>query len=200
MRRTLALVLLLLVIPSLLVGCGGAAPTDEEIKALASDLIADSLFPNETFLGDGIPVGEHAFDDYWYADEDWMREHDTYTVEALVAAAEAVYSPEVAEMLTRFAALGSQEELPHYRNRTVEEGLLVLKTHPAMFRGLSFEYGTDGMTVEEKSADRAVVSLSVLVRREGKEAQEKTLRLPLVRGEDGWRLDKLTYVAYEDVD
>ncbi len=200
MRRLLALLLLLLVILSLLVGCGGAAPTDEEIKAAARELIGASVLPNAVFLGDGIPAEEWAFDGYRYADEDWMREHSLFTVEALIAAAEAVYTGEVVAMLTRYASLDSQEELPHYRNRTVEEGLLVLDARQPMLRGLSFEYGTDGMTVEEKSADRAVVSLSVRVWREGEEAQEKTLRLPLIRTDDGWRLDKLTCVAYEDVD
>ena len=200
MRRLLALLLLLLMLPSLLVGCGGPAPTDEEIKQTASRLIAGSLLPNTVFLGDGIPAEEWAFDGYRYADEDWMQEYSMRTVEALTAAAEAVYTDAVVAMLTRYACFDSTEEMPHYRNRTVEEGLLVLDARTGLFEGLVFNYKTEDMTVEQRSATGALVSLTVEVSRAPGETREKSLHLPLVRTEDGWRLDKLTYVAYEDVD
>ena len=199
MRRILALLLLLvLLLP--LASCGADLSSEEEIRTAATALIESSLFVNEVFLGEGIPAEEHAFDGYLYADGAWMEEHGVYTVEELLARASLVYTEEVVAMLSRFASLDSEEEMPHYRNRTVERGLLVLEDRKRQYEGLSFSYRTDGIEIAERRRDRAVVTLSVSVWRTPAEKQERTLRLPMVLGEDGWRLDKITYVAYEDVD
>ena len=200
MRRASSLLLLLLLMTSLLFGCGGKAPSDEELLTAAGELVAASVMVNEVFLGDGIPTGDFAFDGYRHADDGWMEDTGLHSVDTLVAAARAVYSTEVVAMLTRFACLDDEEELPHYRDNVVDDSLYVLASREGLFHHLSFVYKTGEMTVEEKRAGSATVLLGVCVTQEDGQTREKTLRLPLVKGDDGWRLDKLTYVAFEDVD
>lgn len=199
MKRPLALLLLfILLLPLLLAGCT-AKPSEEEIFSEVERLVPATVLINGVFLGEGIPTGGEAFDGYLYADEGWMAETGLGTVEALLSAAYAVYSDEVVSMLSRYACFNDEEELPHYRNKATEDGLFVLAARQGMYTGLTHEYLLDTLTLRSVGSRAATVELTVRITRSG-ETQERVLALPLVREDDGWRLDKLTYVAFTDVD
>ncbi len=200
MRRLSLLLLVLLLAPMLLVGCGPSAPEDGELKNTATALIEGAVTVNTVFLGDGIPTNGEAFENYLFADEAWIEETGIDSVEGLIAAAEAVYTEEVVSMLTRYACFDQAESLAHYRDRPAPgKGLLVLALREGIEEGSTCTYRTGEIAIKEKSGTRALITLPLTVSPSGEgEPQERMLELPLVRGEDGWRLDKLTFVAYDD--
>ena len=86
MRKLIALLLLLLTLPLSLFACGSVS--EEEILPVAEGLIRSSEILNEIYLGEGIPTGEIAFENYRYADDAFCTEHGIKTIAALKAKTE----------------------------------------------------------------------------------------------------------------
>ena len=125
-----------------------------------------------------------------------MRETGIDTVANLRAAVLRVYTPEVADILFRKALTNGHEVLADYRDRPAPgRGLLILGEREGWYEDVVLEYLFDTMKMTSSERNAATVTLDVLVAHEGEEAQRRTLTLPLVRLADGWRCDKLTYLA-----
>ena len=194
MRRLLPLLLLLALLPLSLLSCGGAGA--EEVLPAARTLIEQSVAINDMMIGEGIPRDGEAFDGYDYVSEEWMEETGIYTVADLRAAVLRVYTPEVADILFRKALTNGHEVLADYRDRAAPgRGLLILGEREGWYEDVELTYLYDTMQMTESRKNEATVTLDVLVARRGEEAQRRTLTLPLVRLADGWRCDKLTYLA-----
>ncbi len=195
MRRLLLLLMLLLLLPASLLSCGDPV-TEEEVLPAAEALVRASQLLNTVYLGEGIPTGDIAFDGYRYADEAFCREHGITSIAALRAATEAVYTPAVADILYRKAFTTDEDSLGEYREGA-SGGLYVLGARESWYENTVHEYLFDTMRMENATKTGATVSITVRITPEGKEPQERQLSLPLVKGEGGWRCDKLTYVAYD---
>ena len=201
MRRLLAFILSLLTLILPLISCGGGdlpLPTAEEVTAAAKELLLRSVAVNTVFLGDGIPATEEAFEGYLVCDEEYCQERGLTSVEALREAAAAVYTEEVTEILYRKALTTNDEVLADYRDRALGRGLVVLADREAWYRDTTHDYLTESLLVGEITRDTAKVTVRVRITPEGKPPQERTLTLPLVRTEEGWRCDKLTCISYDD--
>ena len=200
MRRLFSILLSALMLLSLLVSCGGGKPpaTAEEVGAAARTLLERSVLVNSIFLGDGIPTEGEAFDGYLYADEEYCREKGIDSVEKLCLLAAEVYTAEVQDILYRKALTTTEDTLADYRDRTVGQGLYVLATREAWYEDTVHEYLTDTLVVTSVGADTATVTVRVRISPKDKPPQERTLTLPLVKGDSGWRCDKLTCISYDD--
>ena len=194
MRRITAFLLLLL-LPATLLACGEPV-TAEEVLPAAQRLIEDSLLLSEIYLGEGIPTGEVAFENYRYADEEFCREHGITTLAALRERTLAVYTAAAAEFFFRKAFTTDDNSLGEYRDGA-SGGIYVLEDREVWYENTEHEYLFDTMRMENAAKASATVILSVRITPEGKEPQVRELRLPLVKTEDGWRCDKATYVAYD---
>lgn len=195
MRRLLSLLLLLLLLPASLLSCGDPV-TEEEVLPAAEALIRASVLLNGIYLGEGIPTGEVAFENYRYADADFCRERGIETVATLKERTLAVYTPAVADILFRKAFTTDDHSLGEYRDGA-SGGIYVLETRECWYENTAHEYLFDTMRMKNATETGATVTLTVRITPEGKEPQERELSLPLVKTEDGWRCDKLTYVAYD---
>lgn len=194
MRRLLPLLLLLALLPLSLLSCGGAAA--EEVLPAARALIEQSVAINDIMIGEGAPRDGEAFEGYDYVSEEWMEENGIHTVADLRAATLRVYTPEVADILFRKALTNGHEVLADYRDRpSPGRGLLILGEREGWYENVSLEYLYDTMQMTKSQKNSATVTIDVLVGRVGEEKQRRTLTLPLVRLSDGWRCDKLTYLA-----
>ena len=201
MKRLIPFLLALLTLCTLLLSCGGSQEppaTAEEVSAAAVALLDRSLLVNSIFLGEGIPTSGEAFDGYMYADTEYCREMGVESVAELCLLAAEVYTPEVQDILYRKALTTTEDTLADYRDLAVGRGLYVLSTREAWYKDTVHEYLTDTLLVTAIQKDTATVTVRVRITPEGKTPQERTLTLPLVRGEDGWRCDKLTCISYDD--
>ena len=193
MRRLLPLLLILL-LPLSLLSCRAA--TEEEVLPAAQALIEQSELINDLLIGAGAPRGEGGFEGYDFVSEAWMEEHGIYTVSDLRAAVLTVYTPEVSDILFRKALTTGDEVLADYRDRPAPgRGLLILSEREGWYGGETREFLYDTMVMTASARSTATVTVDVVITAEDGEAQTRTLTLPLVREEDGWRLDKLTYIA-----
>lgn len=193
MRRLFSLLLVFL-LPLSLLSCRRAS--EEEVLPAARALIERSELVNAILIGEGAPRGDGGFEGYDFVSEAWMEETGIYTVADLRAATLAVYTPEVADILFRKALTNNDEVLADYRDRAAPgRGLLILCEREGWYSGEVREYLYDTMVMTASSSRTATVTLDVRITAEGAEAQTRTLTLPLVREEDGWRCDKLTYIA-----
>lgn len=195
MRRLISLLLLLLILPASLLSCGDPV-TEEEVLPEAERLIRASVLINEIYLGEGIPTGAVAFENYRYADEAFCRENGMETVAALRERTLAVYTPAVADILFRKALTTDDNSLGEYRDGA-SGGLYVLDTRECWYENTAHKYLFDTMRMESATKTGATVKITVQITPEGKEPQERELSLPLVKTEEGFRCDKLTYVAYD---
>ena len=201
MKRTLSLLLavLMLLLP-LLSGCGEQKPpvTEEEIFPLAADLLERSVLVNNILLGDGIPTGNEAFGEFFYADTDWEDEKNVHSVEDILKLATDVYTNEVYTVLYSLVITKDGQIPPDYQNRGAPAtGLLVYKGREGMYENTTHEYLTDTMTLTQATADKATVTVTVRITPEGYEPQERVLTLTLALTDRGWRCDKLTCIAYD---
>lgn len=194
MRRLFPLLLLVLCLPLSLLSCHSV--TEEEVLPAARALLESAALINDTMIGEGAPRGEGGFEGYDFVSEEWGEETGIYTVSDLRAAVLSVYTEEVAEILFRKALTTSHEVLADYRDRAAPgRGLLILSEREGWYSGETREYLYDTMVMTASSSDTATVTVDVRISAENIEAQIRTLTLPLVRGADGWRCDKLTYIA-----
>ena len=201
MKRLIPFHLVILTLCTLFLSCGGSQEppaTAEEVSAAAKELLLRSVAVNTIFLGDGIPATEEAFEGYLVCDEEYCQERGLTSVEALREAAAAVYTEEVTEILYRKALTTHDEVLADYRDRALGRGLVVLDDREAWYRDTTHDYLTESLLVGEITRDTAKVTVRVRITPEGKPPQERTLTLPLVRTEEGWRCDKLTCISYDD--
>ena len=201
MRRTLSLLLLLAVILSILMlpSCGGGAAVGlEELRTLLPSLLEKAELVNLILIGEGIPTEQDGFDEYLFGDEAWCKSHGIASVADIRRMTEEVYTAATADILYRKALSTDDKVLGDYRDRVIGDGVLVLKTRQGWYEDTENEYLLDTLTLEAATAKTAVVTLTVGVTKGDEPRQERTLRLPLVKGDDGvWRCDKLTYVAYD---
>ena len=205
MRRTLPALLLLFSLVLTLAACTPRPPavTAEEVLPAARALLEASKPVNQAFVGDGIPVptGAGAVGAYFPADEGWLTAHGIETLDDLRASAEAVYTPTVTALLFRKAFPSDVAYDYQVRSVATGEGILVLITREPMFdwyRGITYEYLYDTMRLTAATATSATVALTVRIYKDGAAPIERTLSLPLVLTEGGWRCDKLTSVAYAE--
>lgn len=200
MRRAIALLLCLLASLPVLTACGGKTPvSEEEILPVARALIERSITVNDAFLGAGIPTTGEAFGEYLYADEAWEEEHNIHSVEDLLREVKAVYTDPVYNVLYLEAITKDGRRPPDYQNRSLPaKGILVHKDRIGWYgEDVTREFLYDTMRMTESSATTARVTLTVRITVEGHPAQERTLGIPLVLTESGWRCDKLTCIAYD---
>ena len=200
MRRAVALLLCLLAFLPVLTACGGGTPvTEEEILPVARALIERSVLVNDTFLGAGVPTSGTAFGEYLYADEAWEEEHNIHSVEDLLREAKAVYTDAVYNVLYLETITKDGTKPPDYQNRsTPAVGLLVHSARAGWYdETVTREFLYDTMRMTESTATTARVTITVRITVEDAPTQERTLGIPLVLTESGWRCDKLTCIAYD---
>lgn len=187
----------------MLVGCGGPAPTAEEIAPVAQALIEASMPINDIFFGEGLPAIERdsqfAIDNHvYYMDEhgnyDYVTEDCPYqSVDAIKAAAEAVYSDEYLASIYETMFVGVADEhagMLYARYLDTDQGLKKSNLHESMIAGVRI-YDYASMAIVEPS-NASFVNLEFDTHLEG-EDDVLRVRLTLVREDDGWRLDSPTY-------
>ena len=200
MKRAIALLLCLLAFLPILTACGSKpAVTEEEILPVAKALIERSVLVNDIFLGAGVPTSGTAFGDYLYADEAWEEEHDLHSVEDLLREVKAVYTDAIYNVLYLETITKDGTKPPDYQNRsTPATGLLVHKDREGWYdEGVAREFLFDTMRMTESTATTARVTITVRITVDDAPPQERTLGIPLVLTENGWRCDKLTCIAYD---
>lgn len=203
MKRLALMLLACLILPLTLAACGrGEAVTAEQILPIARTLIEKSVIVNTAFLGDGVPTGSEAFGEYVYADRDFESKHNIRSVEDLLSLCASVYTTAIYDILYQDAIIKDGVEPPDYQNRPKTDenpsgGLLCYREREGWYKNTKHEYLFDTMTMKASTASSATVALTVRITPEGYAPQERELVLNLVRIEDGWRCDKLTYVAYD---
>ncbi|MBQ8859294.1 MAG: hypothetical protein IJ012_05835, partial [Clostridia bacterium] len=97
MKKTLSLLLSVLLLCSALSFAGCAKLDTTGLAEAAPDLIERSVLFNEIYFGDGIPYNENdtpALGAFYYADPDYLAEHGFSTVEQLKTLTEEVFSEE----------------------------------------------------------------------------------------------------------
>lgn len=200
MRRLLTLLFAILLVALPLASCGKEPPvTEEEILPIARELIGKSTLVNDVMLGGGIPTGSEAFGEYLYADEAWEEEHGIQSVEDILTRVREVYTDAIYNVLYLEAITKDGSVPPDYQNRsTPAEGILVYKGREGWYgEDVTREYLFDTMRMTESTATTARVEITVRITVEGTPTQERTLGLPFVLTERGWRCDKLTCIAYD---
>ena len=203
-RLALILALCLFLIPCLgACGGGGEEPvTADVILPIAAALVEKSIVVNTALIGDGVPTGNEAFGEYVYADRAFEDQYNIRSVEDLLALTASVYTTAIYDILYSSAITKDGQKAPDYQNRAKTDtnpsgGLLVHKEREGWYKNTAHEYRYDTMTLVAATASSATVTMTVVIKPEGYEPQERELSLNLVRTADGWRCDKLTYVAYD---
>ena len=195
--RTLALLLLLVLLLPLLTACG-KGPELEDLMPTLRALLDDATLLNDVMLGDGAPRGELAFSGYYFVDDTWVAETGIGSVAELKEACRRVYTDEVCEILFRKALTTDSETLADYRDRALDGGLLILAEREGWYSGTQCTYLTEEAELLESKPGSCRIRIPVRVEKEGEQPILRTLTLPLVRGEGGaWRADKLTLVSYD---
>lgn len=186
-----------------LTACGGGDPvTADEILPIARSLIERSLIVNTVMIGDGVPTGNEAFGEYFFADRAYENAHNLRSVEDILSLTASVYTAAIYDILYGEAITKDGLVPPDYQNRAKTDtnpsgGILVYKNREGWYRDTEHEYLFDTMTLVSATARSATVTLTVVVSPLGYTPQERELSLNLLLTEDGWRCDKLTYVAYD---
>lgn len=204
MKRLALILTLVLVLLPILAACGGggAAVTADEVLPVARTLIEKSVLVNTIMIGDGFPTGNEAFGEFLYGDRAFEDEHNLHSVEDILTLTASVYSTPIYTVLYDDVITKDGVLPPDYQNRAVTDtnpsgGVLVHRDREGWYKDTTHEYLYDTMTMTAASQDAATVTLTVRVQPEGYEPREKEISLNLIRNETGWRLDKLTYVAYD---
>ena len=202
--KKLALILaaVLLLLPTLASCGGGEAVTAEEILPIARTLIERSVTVNRIMIGDGVPTGTEAFGEYLYADRTFEDTHSIHSVEDILSMTASVYTSTIYNVLYEATIVKDGVEPPDYQNRAVTDtnpsgGVLVHRDREGWYKDTTHEYLYDTMTLTAASAGAATVTLTVRVQPSGYAPQEREISVNLLLTEDGWRCDKLTYVAYD---
>ena len=202
-RLALILALVLVLLPALAAcGGGGAAVTAEEIFPIARTLIERSKTVNSIMLGDGVPTGTEAFGEYLYADRTFEDTHSLHSVEDILSMTASVYTATIYDILYAETITKDGVEPPDYQNRAVTDtnpsgGVLVHRDREGWYKNTTHEYLYDTMTLTAAGASTATVTLKVRIQPSGYTPQEREISVNLLLTEDGWRCDKLTYVAYD---
>lgn len=203
MKRLALMLLACLILLSALTACDRGEPVGaDEILPIARALIERSVIVNTALIGDGVPMGDEAFGEYVYADRAFENEHSIHSVEDLLSLCASVYTATVYNVLYQDAIVKDGIEPPDYQNRPKTDenptgGLLVHREREGWYRNTAHEYLYDTMTLTAAGTRSATVTLTVRVTPEGYAPMERELVLNLLLTEDGWRCDKLTYVAYD---
>ena len=202
--KKLALILaVVLLLAFLLTACGGKDPvTAEEVLPVARALIEKSVIVNTIMIGDGFPTGSEAFGEFLYGDRAFEEEHNLHSVEDILTLTASVYSTQIYTVLYDGVITKDGVLPPDYQNRAVTDtnptgGVLVHRDREGWYKDTTHEYLFDTMTMTAASANAATVTITVRIQPAGYEPQEREISVNLIRNENGWRLDKLTYVAYD---
>ena len=200
MRRLALILILCLVLMPVLTACGeDEAVTAEEILPVARALIERSVLANDVMIGGGPPKGDLAFGEYYHVDQEWQSRYGIDSVEDLLSYVASVYTTTWYDRLYEWTITKDGVEPPDYQNRGAPAtGLLVYAGRSGRYDDTTvYEYLYDTMTMTASTANTATVTLTVRITPDGCTPQERELSLNLLYTQDGWRCDKLTYVAYD---
>ena len=194
MKRIISLIIALVLCSALLISCGDAGYTEDEIKNTAKELIEASLELNEIYFGEGLPVSdESSVGSALYAPV--TGECKYHSTSEIKAATEKVFTGDYCKILFQRGFEGtslesSEEKVVYARYIDDFDGRLTARRdlkETSLTTGRTYDY--DSIKVEKMKKTEAVISVQSQV--DGKADLIITLTLKLE--ENGWRLDTPTY-------
>ncbi len=193
----------LALIISLILSLSSCAPkiTDEEAIAYAAPLLEASVEVNEIYFGFGLPndYGEYTPGDGPLNEEKFGPTYARITADAeykteteLEALAATVYSQAYCIYLHQLAFVGfsgENEAAVYPKYITEEDGTLTVKVSgfPVVTKVRTFDVST--LTVVKNKADRITMTVATFIDGE----PDETIRVDIVPGPNGWKLDTPTY-------
>lgn len=213
MRRAVSVLLILCLCLLSLLSCGENARTydEEEVLAVARDLLPKSEKLNEIYYGDGILPDTGREEEkkgvYFPARNEDLEKYGIFTIEDLREKTRETFTVSYASLLfstklssvsdgdTIFAfsrfyqaydGTGDEKKETFFMVNSEEKGLLT--------DSLTYLYGT--LKVEGAEGSLVYVTIDVIAENEKGERATVPLRIGLMEESDGWRIDTPTYARY----
>ncbi|MBR5140080.1 MAG: hypothetical protein IKV16_03405 [Clostridia bacterium] len=208
MKRIISLILLLVLTVTAFTACDRKYD-ENEVKAAAEKLIAESILLNDIFWGDGLPH----YEDKNYSDGDYYAAIEAYhyglgftTVSELRALTESVFSTEYTNIIasTVFSEIYDGQEMVYtsryYQKYSAGDGvtpesIMVNSNWKKLLNGeVSYDYSS--LTVTHSEDEVVYVTINATVTLDGKNPKTSTLEIGLIEEDAGWRIHTPTYLNY----
>ena len=208
MKKITALILSLVFLVTLFTSCDRDYD-ENEVKAAAEKLIAESVLFNDIFWGEGLPH----YEDKNYSDGEYYAAIEAYyynlgftNIAELKAAAEKVFSTEYMSLIssTIFSEIYDGNEMVHtsryYQRYSAADGvtpeaIMVNVNWKNLLNGeVTYDYSS--LTVTHSEDEIVYVTINATVKLDDLAPKTKTIEIGLIEEEAGWRVHTPTYLNY----
>ena len=209
MKKTVLLLMVLVISLSALVSCGDREYDEAEVSSAAKELIEDSIMLNEVYYGKGILYS----DDLNLSDGVYREAIYAYhsglgftTVDQLKRITKNTFSEGLSESMFSTVLSGINDGKDtllarYYQKYSVLDGktpeaIMVNSNWSPIFTS-EVEYDFDSVKAIGSEGETVFVTIDCTVSKTGYEDQKVTLQISLVEEEKGWRIDSPTFLNYD---
>ena len=192
-----------------LVSCGDRKYDENEVKAAAKQLIADSVVLNEIYWGEGIAYDDDKnFSDgvYYQAIYTSHYQHGFTTIADLKRITKKTFSKEFSETVfsTVLSSITDGNEIfltRYYQKYNTLDGktpecIMVHSEWEPVFTS-EVEYDFESIKVLGSEKETVFITIDCTVTKDALLPQKRTVKISLIEEEDGWKIDSPTFVNYD---
>ena len=198
-KLTSFLLLVLLLLST--VACSSHSYSREEIVAELETLLDKTHILNDIYFGEGIPVKENGYkvSVYQEADMSSLAEYGMTDIESIRAKTAEVFSISMCAWLDEIAfnAFSSGTTVEGARYYKDSENRIMVRTTSEFYVDGTVEYDLSSMKILSQRKDIVYTELRASVTTPEGNTRSDTMKVDLIKEQDGWRLHSPTYFVYD---
>lgn len=200
MKKLLCLLLAVLLLLST-VACSSPSYSREEILVELEALLDETHILNDIYFGEGIPVKENGYkvSVYQEADMSSLQEYGMTDIESIRAKTAEVFSISMCAWLDEIAfnSFSSGITVEGARYYKDSENRIMVRTTSEVYVDGTVEYDLSSMKILSQRKDIVYTELRASVTTPEGNTRSDTIKVDLIKEQDGWRLHSPTYFVYD---
>ena len=200
MKKLISFFLVILLLFST-VGCTEKSYSREEILEALESLLDETHILNDIYFGEGIPVKENGYtvSVYQEADMSSLEKYGMTDIESIRAKTAEVFSISMCAWLDEIAfnAFSSGTTVEGARYYKDSENRIMVRTTAEVYVDGTVEYDLSSLEILSQRNDIVSTQLRATVTTPEGNTRSDTIKLDLIKEQDGWRLHSPTYFVYD---
>ena len=200
MKKLIAFFLLVMLLLSIS-ACSEKGYGREEIVKAAEPLLKESQILNEIYFGDGIPVKEngHKVGVYQEADISSFAQYGLTDIPSIRAKTAEVFSVSMCAWLEgkAFNSLSTGISVEGARYYEDAEDRIMVRTTAEVYLDGTVTYDLSTLKIVSQRKNIVYTELTATVTTPSGKQRSDTIKLDLIKEQDGWRLHSPTYFVYD---